>query len=86
MSMQEALAKLRAHLKAKPDDLTGWLLLARSEVGLGRYPEGAEAYAPRRRAVVESPRYRRRMGRGSGPGGRLGHAGGGEGVRGRIEG
>ena len=43
--MQEALAKLRAHLKAKPDDLTGWLLLARSEVGLGRYREGAEAYA-----------------------------------------
>ena len=44
MSMQEALAKLRTHLKAKPDDLTGWLLLARSEVGLGRYREGAEAY------------------------------------------
>ncbi len=45
MSMQEALAKLRAHLKTHPDDLTGWLLLARSEVGLGRYREGAEAYA-----------------------------------------
>ena len=45
MSMQEALTKLRAHLKSKPDDLTGWLLLARSEVGLGRYQEGAEAYA-----------------------------------------
>jgi cytochrome c-type biogenesis protein CcmH len=45
MSMQEALAKLRVHLKTHPDDLTGWLLLARSEVGLGRYREGAEAYA-----------------------------------------
>ncbi len=45
MNMQEALAKLRAHLATKPEDLTGWLLLARSEVGLGRYREGAEAYA-----------------------------------------
>ncbi|MGE3784658.1 MAG: c-type cytochrome biogenesis protein CcmI, partial [Alphaproteobacteria bacterium] len=51
-SMREALAKLRDHLKAKPDDLTGWLLLARSEVGLGRYREGAEAYA---RAAELSP-------------------------------
>jgi len=45
MSMQEALVKLRTHLKTHPDDLTGWLLLARSEVGLGQYREGAEAYA-----------------------------------------
>ncbi len=45
INMQDALAKLRTHLTAKPDDLTGWLLLARSEVGLGRYREGAEAYA-----------------------------------------
>jgi cytochrome c-type biogenesis protein CcmH len=44
MNMQEALAKLRAHLQSHPDDLTGWLLLARSEVGLGQYQEGAEAY------------------------------------------
>lgn len=44
MNMQEALAKLRAHLKTHPDDLTGWLLLARSEAGLGHYRESAEAY------------------------------------------
>src|SRR5690242_18426046 len=44
INMQEALAKLRAHLKTHPDDLTGWLLLARSEVGLGQYKEGAAAY------------------------------------------
>jgi cytochrome c-type biogenesis protein CcmH len=54
MSMQEALAKLRTHLKSHPDDLTGWLLLARSEVGLGRYREGAEAYA--RAAELSSDR------------------------------
>jgi cytochrome c-type biogenesis protein CcmH len=52
MSMREALARLRAHLEAKPDDLTGWLLLARSEVGLGRYKEGAEAYG---RAAALAP-------------------------------
>ena len=44
IDMTAALAKLRAHLKDHPDDLTGWLLLARSEVGTGRYREGAEAY------------------------------------------
>jgi cytochrome c-type biogenesis protein CcmH len=54
LSMQEALARLRAHLKNKPDDLTGWLLLARSEVGLGRYREGAEAY----RHAAELSSYR----------------------------
>jgi cytochrome c-type biogenesis protein CcmH len=44
LDMQEAIAKLRAHLKQHPDDLTGQLLLARSELGLGRYREAAEAY------------------------------------------
>jgi cytochrome c-type biogenesis protein CcmH len=44
LDMQEALAKLRAHLQKHPDDLTGQLLLARSELGLGRYKEAAEAY------------------------------------------
>src|SRR3954468_23889482 len=53
-SMQEALVKLRTHLKTHPDDLTGWLLLARSEVGLGQYREGAEAYA--RAAALSSDR------------------------------
>jgi cytochrome c-type biogenesis protein CcmH len=40
----EALAKLSAHLKEHPDDLTGWLLLARAELRLGHYPESVEAY------------------------------------------
>ncbi len=42
--MSEALARLGAHLKEHPEDLTGWLLLARSELSLGRYREAAEAY------------------------------------------
>ena len=44
IDMDEALARLGAHLKEHPEDLTGWLLLARSELGLGRYQEAAEAY------------------------------------------
>jgi cytochrome c-type biogenesis protein CcmH len=42
--MNDALARLEAHLKEQPEDLTGWLLLARSEMGLGRYRLAAEAY------------------------------------------
>ena len=67
--MQEALAKLRTHLKPNPDDLTGWLLLARSEVGLGRYREGAEAYGRAAELSSVSSRHRRRLGRGAGHGG-----------------
>lgn len=44
LDIKTALAKLQDHLKTHPDDLTGWLLLARSEVGLGNYAEGVEAY------------------------------------------
>ena len=40
----EALAKLSAHLKEHPDDLTGWLLLARAQLRFGHYPESVEAY------------------------------------------
>jgi cytochrome c-type biogenesis protein CcmH len=44
IDMKEALARLRGHLKEHPEDLTGWLLLARSELSLGRYQEASEAY------------------------------------------
>ena len=44
IDMKEALSRLRAHLKEHPEDLTGWLLLARSELGLGRYEEASLAY------------------------------------------
>jgi cytochrome c-type biogenesis protein CcmH len=45
VDMPTALKELRAHLVLHPGDLTGWLLLGRTEVGLGHYPAGAEAYA-----------------------------------------
>jgi cytochrome c-type biogenesis protein CcmH len=44
LDIGEALAKLSAHLKEHPDDLRGWLILARAELRLGRYPEAVEAY------------------------------------------
>jgi cytochrome c-type biogenesis protein CcmH len=39
------IGKLEAHLKEKPDDLEGWLLLARTEATLQRYGEAEAAYA-----------------------------------------
>jgi len=45
VDMTEAVKRLGAHLKEHPEDLTGWLLLARSELGLGGYQAAAEAYA-----------------------------------------
>lgn len=43
--MTEAVKRLGAHLKEHPEDLAGWLLLARSELSLGGYQEAADAYA-----------------------------------------
>ena len=39
-----AIDKLTAHLQAHPDDLEGWLLLARSDLDLNRYADAVEAY------------------------------------------
>jgi cytochrome c-type biogenesis protein CcmH len=44
IDMNEAVGRLAAQLRAHPDDLTGWLLLARSELSLGHYQKAAEAY------------------------------------------
>ncbi len=44
LDMQQALAQVRRHLAQDPDDLTGWLLLARSELSLEHYAAAAEAY------------------------------------------
>ncbi len=42
--LDQKLAKLRARLKEKPDEFEGWLLLARSNLSLGRYEEAANAF------------------------------------------
>ena len=44
VDMAEAVQKLTAHLQAHPDDLEGWVLLARSDLGLSRYADAVEAY------------------------------------------
>ena len=43
--IEDMLDKLKARLKAQPDDLKGWVMLARSYKTLGRYEEAANAYA-----------------------------------------
>jgi cytochrome c-type biogenesis protein CcmH len=44
LDIATALKQLEAHLADHPDDLKGWLLLARTDVDLGRYIDAAEAY------------------------------------------
>jgi cytochrome c-type biogenesis protein CcmH len=44
LDMQQAMMQLRTHLRQHPEDLTAWLLLGRSDVGLGDFQEGADAY------------------------------------------
>ena len=51
----EAIAKLEARLKAAPDDLEGWLLLARSYSAMERYSDGAAAYRQALRLSGERP-------------------------------
>jgi cytochrome c-type biogenesis protein CcmH len=44
VDMEEAVRKLTAHLQAQPDDLEGWILLARSQIDANRYQDAVEAY------------------------------------------
>jgi cytochrome c-type biogenesis protein CcmH len=44
LDMTDAVRQLTARLQAHPDDLQGWLLLARSDLDLSHYQEAADAY------------------------------------------
>src|SRR5437764_8690877 len=44
IDLNDAVAKIAAHLKQHPEDLRGWLLLARTELSLERYAEAVDAY------------------------------------------
>src|SRR5438067_7492615 len=44
VDLGEAVAKIGAHLKDHPEDLTGWLLLARTQLSLEHCAEATEAY------------------------------------------
>jgi len=52
--MADAVQKLTARLQTHPDDVDGWLLLARSEVDLNRYQDAVNAY--RRAAELSNQR------------------------------
>jgi len=47
--------KLAQKVEANPDDLQGWLMLARSYKVLGRYDEAVKAYARAEKAVLQDP-------------------------------
>ena len=49
------VTKLAERLAANPEDLDGWLMLARSYKNLGRYAEAADAYEKAEKKVNESP-------------------------------
>lgn len=49
------VAKLAERLKANPDDMQGWLMLARSYKAMGRYEESADAYGKAEKVVNEDP-------------------------------
>ncbi len=47
--------KLAARMKANPDDMQGWLMLARSYKAMGRYDEAGDAFAHAESEVLKSP-------------------------------
>lgn len=47
------VARLAERLKANPDDMQGWLMLARSYKAMGRFAEAAEAYGKAERVVMQ---------------------------------
>lgn len=49
------VGKLADRMKANPDDMQGWLMLARSYKTLGRNAEAAEAYGKAEKVVNEDP-------------------------------
>ena len=49
------VAKLAERMQANPDDMQGWLMLARSYKALGRYDDAVQAYGHAEKVIDESP-------------------------------
>lgn len=49
------VAQLAAKMQANPDDMQGWLMLARSYKALGRFEEAVQAYGKAEKVVNETP-------------------------------
>ena len=53
--INEMVATLAEKLKANPDNMQGWLMLARSYKSMGRYDEAVEAFAKAEKAINDDP-------------------------------
>ena len=49
------VTRLAERMRANPDDLQGWLMLARSYKAMGRYEEAAEAYGKAEKVINDDP-------------------------------
>ena len=49
------VARLAERMQANPDDIPGWLMLARSYKAMGRYEEAAAAYAKAEKVIDDDP-------------------------------
>jgi cytochrome c-type biogenesis protein CcmH len=49
------VSKLAARMQANPDDMQGWVMLARSYKTMGRFAEAVEAYGKAEKVVNEDP-------------------------------
>ena len=53
--INEMVASLAAKMQANPDDMQGWLMLARSYKSLGRFDEAVQAYAKAEKVINDDP-------------------------------
>jgi cytochrome c-type biogenesis protein CcmH len=49
------VAKLAERMQANPDDMQGWLMLARSYKTMGRYEDAAAAYGKAEKVIDDDP-------------------------------
>ncbi|PKO48261.1 MAG: c-type cytochrome biogenesis protein CcmI [Betaproteobacteria bacterium HGW-Betaproteobacteria-4] len=53
--INEMVASLAEKLKADPDNIPGWLMLARSYKSMGRYAEAVDAYSHAEKGIGDDP-------------------------------
>ncbi|MDR1994495.1 c-type cytochrome biogenesis protein CcmI [Azonexus sp.] len=53
--IDEMVARLAERMQSNPDDMQGWLMLARSYKALGRYDDAVKAYAKAEKVIDDQP-------------------------------
>lgn len=53
--IDEMVARLAARMESNPDDMQGWLMLARSYKSLGRYDDAVKAFAKAEKVINDEP-------------------------------